>query len=254
MSLAVTSEHLDHFHRDGFLKLSGFLGPEDLEEFNRRIDTLIHTVVPGLPPEEVFYERRGEAATLKQIQRVWQHDAWIGHHFLEGIFRQWAQALLGGEVVPKNLQYFNKPSGVGRATPAHQDGYYFLLSPCEAVTLWLALDDVDEENGCVRYLPGSHRRGLREHQRTQVLGFSQGIADYPTAEDRRCEIPVPAQAGDLLIHHALTVHRADANRSKTRSRRALGWVYFSASAIEDSDGQLAYQRNLATEMKKAGKI
>lgn len=254
MSFAVTSEHLDHFYRDGFVKLPGFLSAKDLKEFNQRIDDVINTIVPGLPPEEVFYETRGEVETLKQIQRVWQHDAWIAQHFHDGVFKAWAQALLGGEVVPKNLQYFNKPAGVGRATPAHQDGYYFLLNPCEAVTLWLALDDVDEENGCVRYIPGSHRRGLREHQRTDVLGFSQGIADYPTAEDMESEVPVPARAGDLLIHHALTVHRADANRSRSRSRRALGWVYFSESAAEDADAQLAYQQQLASEMKKAGKI
>ena len=254
MSFAVTSDHIGQFNRDGFLKLSGFLSAEDLEELNQRIDAMIRTVVPGLPSEDVFYEIRGKVDTLKQIQRVWHHDAWIAQHFLEGAFKEWAQALLGGEVIAKNLQYFNKPPGLGRATPAHQDGYYFMLNPCEAVTLWLALDDVDEENGCVRYVPGSHRQGLREHQRTGVLGFSQGIEDYPTAEDAQSEVPVPTKAGDLLIHHALTVHRADANRSKSRSRRALGWVYFSASATEDADAQLVYQQQLASEMKKAGKI
>ena len=77
MLFAVTSDHIDQFNRDGFLKLSGFLSAEDLEELNQRIDAMIRTVVPVLPSEDVFYEIRGKVDTLKQIQRVWHHDAWI---------------------------------------------------------------------------------------------------------------------------------------------------------------------------------
>lgn len=156
--------------------------------------------------------------------------------------------------MPRNMQYFNKPPGIGQPTPPHQDGYYFMLEPCEAVTMWFALDDVDEENGCVRYVRGSHRRGMREHARTQTLGFSQGIVDYPTDTDRECEITFPAKPGDLLVHDAMTIHRADGNRSATRSRRALGFIYYSERAREDADAHAAYQRNLAEDMKAVGKI
>ena len=254
MSFAVTSDHIDQFNRDGFLKLSGFLSAEDLEELNQRIDVVIRTVVPGLPSEDVFYEIRGKVDTLKQIQRVWHHDAWIAQHFLEGAFKEWAQALLGGEVIPKNLQYFNKPPGLGRATPAHQDGYYFMLNPCEAVTLWLALDDVDEENGCVRYIPGSHGEGMRPHNRTNTLGFSQGIRDYPTPDDQDREVAMPAHPGDLLVHHAMTIHRADGNRSVKRSRRSLGFIYYSERTRQDEAAHRAYQEKLKKEMTDAGKI
>ena len=44
-----------------------------------------------------------------------------------------------------NLQYFNKSPGANKPTPPHQDGYYFMITPCEAVTMWLALDEVDDE-------------------------------------------------------------------------------------------------------------
>ena len=47
--------------------------------------------------------------------------------------------------------------------------------PNHALTLWLALDRVDEENGCVRDLPGSHAQGMRPHRSSGILGFSQGI-------------------------------------------------------------------------------
>lgn len=86
---------------------------------------------------------------------------------------------------------------------------------------------------------------MRPHGRTKTLGFSQGITDYGD-EDLAAELSFPAQAGDLLIHHAMTVHRADGNRS-SRSRRALGFIYFGESAKEDVEAKRAYQQKLSEE-------
>jgi phytanoyl-CoA hydroxylase len=142
------------------------------------------------------------------------------------------------------MQYFNKPPRIGQPTPAHQDGYYFMLEPNEAVTMWLALEPVDEENGCVRYVRGSHKHGLRPHGRTQVLGFSQGMTDFGTADDLRNEVFFPCQPGDLLVHHALTIHRADGNPSEHRTRKALGFIYYARHAQEDVVKKQAYQESL----------
>ncbi|MFP6901387.1 MAG: phytanoyl-CoA dioxygenase family protein, partial [Opitutales bacterium] len=150
--------------------------------------------------------------------------------------------------------FFNKPPGIGQATPAHQDGHYFMLRPCHALTMWMALDPVDEENGCVRYVRGSHLNGMRPHGRTETLGFSQGITGFGTETDIRDEVPCPANPGDLLAHDALTIHRADANLSSTRLRRALGFIFYGESAREDTDAHEKYQRNLAEELKASGKI
>lgn len=156
--------------------------------------------------------------------------------------------------VPKNLQYFNKPPQTGKSTPAHQDGFYFMLEPCVALTLWMPLDHVDEENGCVRYGRGSHKAGLREHERTQTLGFSQGINYYPTEEELQNEVACPASPGDLLFHDALTIHRAGSNLSLNRTRRALGFIYYSALAEENVEAHRAYQSKLAQQLKDTGEI
>lgn len=120
--------------------------------------------------------------------------------------------------------------------------------------MWLAMDDVDEENGCVRYVRGSHRLGMRSHGRSGTLGFSQYITDYPCPNDLRHEVAFPAKPGDLLVHHAITIHRADGNRSATRSRRALGFIYYSEQAVEDAQAAQRYQQQLAKELASAGKI
>ena len=119
--------------------------------------------------------------------------------------------------------------------------------------MWMALEAVDEENGCVRYVPQSHQRGMRTHERTGTLGFSQGIVDYPDEFESQNEVSIPAQPGDLLVHHALTVHRADGNRSQTRSRRALGFIYFSVDAKHNIEAWKQYQDELKRELRDQGK-
>ena len=245
---------LDKYARDGYVMLPGFLDASGASDVSMELDRVIREVVPSMPAEHVFYEDKGERSTLKQLQHLDQHDAWFGELFQTGRFRLLAEELLRGPVVPKNLQYFNKPAGMGKPTPPHQDGYYFKLDPCEAVTMWLALDHVDEENGCVRYVRGSHQLGMREHGRTQTLGFSQGVVGFPQEYDRQEEIACPADPGDLLAHDALTIHWADGNRSQTRSRRALGFIYYSERAQEDSAAHAAYQQQLADDLRCEGKI
>ena len=248
------TELVRSFQTDGFVAMHQFVSGEELTELLAHVDRFIRDIVPQLPPEQVFYEDKDNPATLKQIQRMGDHDPWFRELFTDGRFREVAECLLNGPVMPKNMQYFNKPPGVGQPTPPHQDGYYFMLDPCDAVTMWFALDDVDEENGCVRYVRGSHRRGMRDHARTKTLGFSQGIVDYPTGHDREAETAFPANPGDVLIHDAMTIHRADGNKSAGRARRALGFIYYSERAREDAEAHATYQRRLAEEMKFQKKI
>ena len=68
------------------------------------------------------------------------------------------------------------------------------------------------------------------------------------------EVALPAGPGDLLAHEAMTIHRADGNRSQRRTRRALGFIYYSQRAREDRAAHAAYQRKLAEELKAAGMI
>ncbi len=249
----ITSQEQE-FEDQGFVFIESFQTPAQVDEINNNLGRFIAEVLPGLPDEHVFYENKSAPETLKQIQRMQDYDGFFNKLMADGPFRQLAEKLLGSEVTCQNMQYFNKPPKVGQATPAHQDGYYFKLEPCEAITMWMALEPVDEENGCVRYLPRSHKLGLRSHAKTGTLGFSQGITDFPTTDDSSHEIAFPANAGDLLAHHALTIHRADENRSPTRTRRALGFIYYSVNAKQDVAAWTRYQSELNCNLKLQGKI
>lgn len=250
----LDDEALRTYSERGFLEVRDFVAGLLLDELIENVQRFIGEIVPGMPPEHAFYEDKSAADSLKQVQNMGDYDPWFYDLLTKGAFREVAEKLLAGPVVPKNLQYFSKPAGIGRPTPPHQDGYYFMLDPCDAITMWFALDRIDEENGCVRYVKGSHVRGMRPHARTQTLGFSQGITDYPSQEDSEFEVAVLADAGDLLVHDAMTIHRADGNVSADRSRRALGFVYYSERARVDADARAAYQKQLTQEMKAQGKI
>lgn len=242
----------EEFNRDGYVAIRGFMNGQEVSELHDNLARFKQDVLSTLPAEHLFYEDIDDKATMKQIQKMQTHDDYFGQLF-HGKFKDLAEILMGS-VAGQNMQYFNKPPLIGKPTPPHQDGYYFMLTPCEALTMWLALDDVDEENGCVRYVRGSNHWGMRNHGRTQVLGFSQGITDYGTTQDLENEIAFPAQPGDLLVHHALTIHRADGNRNKHRNRQALGFIYYSQAAKIDEEAQATYQKKLADEMKRSGKI
>ena len=242
------------YDRDGYVRLSGFLSPDELHQLLTNLDRYVENVVPGLPNTEVFYEDKAHSNTLKQLIRMCEHDPFFRGMMDDSDFTRLAELLLGRNTASRNMQFFNKPPKIGLPTPPHQDGYYWMINPCEGLTMWLALEEVDEENGCVRYATGSHLKGMRAHNRTNTLGFSQGITDFPSTDDKANEVVMTARPGDLLVHDAKTVHWADANTSDARTRKAMGLVYFSDRAVADKEAQAAYQKKLTEDMEKAGKI
>lgn len=234
-----------NFDRDGYILIPGFLSKEEITQINSKLENFLRESVPEMPPTHVFYEVKDDPSSLKQLQDLQEYDPFFADILFNSEFERIAEVLLEDKVIGKTLEYFNKPPKIGKPTPPHQDGYYFMLKPQKAVTMWMALEDVDEENGCVRYIKGSHLKGMRPHGKTETTGFSQGITDYPTIDD--IEIPFPAKPGDLLIHHSLTIHRADGNSSNFRTRKAMGFIYFGESAKEDVEAKAAYQKKLQEE-------
>ena len=242
------------FREDGFVRIPDFIDPGTIARVLDRIADIRDGRVHGIPESMIYFEDREDRSTLKQVQRLFRWDPLFHDLMFDGAPIRLAETLLRDKAVGRNMQYFNKPPQVSQPTPPHQDGYYFMLQPPEAVTMWLALEPVDEETGCVRYLRGSHVGGVLPHSRTNTLGFSQAVDGYEALRDRYEEVALPASPGTLLAHHALTIHRADGNRSPTRTRQALGFIYYAASAREDREQHEAYQKALAAELAAAGRI
>lgn len=243
------------FNRDGYLKVAPLFTEVAMRQINDAVDAFLRDGVQKMPCEQVYYEDPDDQRTVKQLQKLFAYDAFFRDLMFDGPPRSLAELVLGEPARPVNMQFFNKPPGIGQATPAHQDGYFFHLTPPAAVTGWLALEPVDAENGCIHYVRGSHRRdGFRNHAPTGVLGFSLGISDFGTDDDQAKSVAEPGGAGMFLLHDAKTIHWAGANNSPTRSRRALGFIYYGESAREDTQAKAAYQAALDARLKSEGKI
>ncbi|MDP6701619.1 MAG: phytanoyl-CoA dioxygenase family protein, partial [Candidatus Latescibacteria bacterium] len=124
-----------------------------------------------------------------------------------------------------------KPPRVGSAKPPHQDSaYWTTIDPPNLVICWMALDDATEDNGCMRFIPGSHKLGVIEHKRLEDFRVEDEKVDYQS------EVSVPLKAGGCSFHHSLALHRTDANRSDRR-RIGLTVAYMSAESKYIGDGE-----------------
>lgn len=238
------------FERDGYVIVRNFLSKDEFKDLTDNLDRYIREVVPKLPDVQAYYHDNNRPETLKQLQslevdpyfkKYQRHPSWIAL----------AEGLLGEEVDSDQAEWFNKPPGVEHPTPPHQDNYYFCLKPPNVLTIWLAIDSVDEENGCLRYVAGSHLRGVRPHSSNKVLGFSQGISDYGD-EDVAREVKILLNPGDAVVHHGNTIHRADANRSSSRNRRAFAMVMKGKSCGRDEEAFTRYRDAVRAQHKELG--
>lgn len=237
------------FDINGFLYIQNFFDKKEKKDLKDNLEKFIKKIVPKMPERDAFYEVNNDSKTLKQLFNISDYDPFFKRLLYGGRLEALAEILLGEKMAKGFVEYFNKPPKIGNPTPPHQDAYYFRLTPPQAITFWIPIEDVDEENGCLRYVKRSHLSGMRTHGRSSTLGFSQRITDFGTIDDVRNEVAIPAKVGDVLLHHGMTIHRADGNNSLTRSRRVIGLVYFGESAKEDLAAKKAYQKELRKENK-----
>lgn len=240
----------DTYDRDGFVIVRSFLSADEFAKLQCELDRYIREVVPTLPDSDAFFDDKSRPETLKQMQHM-QNDPFFHEYVNHPKWKSLAETLIGEPATCETPEWFNKPPGSNHVTPPHQDNYYFCLAPPNVVTIWLALDEVDDENGCLRYVPGSHLPPIRPHNRSNVLGFSQGISDYGDF-DRAAEVRVHLQPGDVTAHHGNTIHRADANTSLTRNRRAFAMVFKGESCRRDEAAFARYMSGLKEQHQQLG--
>ena len=155
------------------------------------------------------------------------------------------ESLIGPGISVYFSQLFFKPPHGGGPKPAHQDNFYFGPSDPEGViTAWIALDDADEENGCLSYGRATHLRTLLPHAAPEDRPFDLQISDAEVARLEMRAAPVPK--GGVSFHHGGTVHRSADNRSH-RWRRACAFHYVRNSVVFDTPA-LPYDDSLVVRI------
>jgi phytanoyl-CoA hydroxylase len=224
---------LQQYQSLGYSEFPQFLSPEKITLINAVIDKLQETLTPS---DEVFDE--SGTGKIKQIQYLYKYDP----IFIELLTQLETIAIqLTGEsqLDCLNMQLFEKHPDISKPTRAHQDNGYFKISPPIALTFWLSLDKIDEENGAIYYAPMTHLTPTRNHQRyhkqttfrmrSGVPGLSLCLKEHPEETDK----VMITNPGDLLVHNCNLVHRAGKNLSADRRRRAIGIVFIPKVCVPD---------------------
>ena len=226
----------------------------ELAHLRESVQDYVANVVPGKDRASVFtpeddLETLQYFAAVQQAEHEYLYDygnhprwrhvaaACLGEPFAaEEATTSSGEGKLAGKGRP-SIQYFNKVPSRSLPTPAHQDNFYFKLSPPNCLTVWMALDPIDGSNGLLNYVPGSHLEGVLPHSGSNILGFSQSLIEWEGTDVQAREVAVGSlQPGDCIVHHCNAIHRADANDSPPdsgRHRRSVAVVYSGESAVQD---------------------
>ena len=127
--------------------------------------------------------------------------------------------LLGERIVGWGSHFFCKLPGDGKAVAWHQDASYWPLTPSKAVTVWLAIDTADRENGCMRFIAGSHWKGHLTYRPSDSNDHNVLNQTIENAEQYGQPVDDELKAGEVSVHSDLLLHGSEANMS---SRRRCG--------------------------------
>jgi non-haem Fe2+, alpha-ketoglutarate-dependent halogenase len=211
---ALTREQVARFNGEGYLKGLRIFSPEEMAEHRVYFDVLLARV---LAEGGSSYSISTAHLKYGKVYDLITHPRIVRH----------VRDILGPDVIGWGSHYFCKMPGDGKIVNWHQDASYWPLTPSKTVTVWLAIDDADIGNACMRYIPGSHHHGhltyhLDENDPNAVL--NQRVEN---AEQFGEPIHVELKAGEISMHSDLLLHGSDANQS-TRRRCGLTLRYCAA--------------------------
>lgn len=219
---SLTKDQIDAFNRDGYLAGIRIFNEDEIADIRCYFDQLLaKTLAAG-----------GDSYSIStaHLRHGRVYDI-LAHPRVVAIIKD----LLGNDVIAWGSHFFCKMPGDGKRVSWHQDSSYWPLTPSMAVTAWLAIDDANIENACMRYIPGSHHLGhltytLSEQDESNVLNQT-----VPEAETLGKPVDVELKAGEISIHSDLLLHGSEANQSSKRRcgltlrycpaivRAGLGW-------------------------------
>ncbi|WP_164102038.1 phytanoyl-CoA dioxygenase family protein [Candidatus Laterigemmans baculatus] len=210
----LSAEQVERWNSDGYLSPLSFLPRDEADSLREYFDALLaETLASG---------RDSYSISSAHLKHARIYDLLADPRIVAIV-----SDLLGEDVIGWGSHFFCKLPGDGKRVDWHQDCSYWPLTPTKTVTVWLAIDDADEANGCMEVVAGSHRYGLIPYEASAADGgnvLNQTVRD-PEQYGRIERTPV--RAGECSIHSDLLLHGSPPNQS-SRRRCGLTLRYCSA--------------------------
>ncbi len=221
----LSDEQVAHYHEYGYVSGIRVLDDKQIEILRGELEGLIDPTHAG---NHLFHEYHSNESvdpsrTLFHALGAWRVAPGFHDLLYHPAITVPASQLLGGSVRFWHDQLFCKPAKHGGVVAWHQDySYWTRTQPMGHLTCWLGLDDADKSNGCVRYLPGSHKWDLLPI--TGLAGDMDAIRDVLSDEqmasfDNPVDIEMPV--GCATFHHPLMVHGSQENLTDRRRRATV---------------------------------
>ena len=213
----LTDQQVAFYHEQGYLAGIRILSEEQIAQLRAE---LIEFFDPNHPGHELWYEYHTNESSRPDTVLFHALGAWRirpGFHDIlwHPAFTAAASQLLGGAVRFWHDQLFCKPARHGGVVAWHQDySYWTRTKPMAHLTCWIGLDDSTRDNGCVHYVPGSHRWDLLPI--TGLAGSMEAIRDVLSPaqwEQFTHPVAIELKAGECSFHHPLMIHGSFENRS-----------------------------------------
>jgi non-haem Fe2+, alpha-ketoglutarate-dependent halogenase len=218
----LTPAQVEHFNSQGYVNGIRIFSAEEIAEIRAFVDTTIGRVLA----------KGGDSYSVKHAHmkygRVWDL---ITHPRVTSLVKD----LLGEDVVGWGAHFFCKMPEDPKIIAWHQDASYWPLTPSKTLTVWLAIDDADVENGCMKFVAGSHLKGHLTYRQSGAEEDNVLNQTVVNAEQYGTVVYNQLKAGEASIHSDLLLHSSEANNSKRRRcgltlryctpdvRGTLGW-------------------------------
>ncbi len=248
----LSDEQVEFFNENGYLKGIRVLDDEQIEILRGELSEMMN---PAHPAHHLFYEYNSNESSdpnkvLFHALGAWRVSPAFHDLLWNPAFVVPASQLLKGAVRFWHDQLFVKPAQHGGVVIWHQDySYWTRTKPMAHLTCWIGLDDSTTENGCLHFVPRSHRWNLLP--REDFASDMDTIKDALTEEQKRVFKPVVIELkkGECSFHHPMMVHGSYANNSD-RPRRAAVINVIRDGVVSDSNEPLLEGVSIIPEGEK----
>ena len=219
----LTVDELQSFVDSGFLHYGPALTDAGLERMRDQCMT-------AWSAEKTGYDPNGTWLHNALLVNIHHHSELVRQYYFSGPLVDVATQVVGPNIKAATSQLTFKMRGNTQSFAWHQDNVYGRLDPYNAISCLTALDDADEDNGCLWIVPGSHKQGQVEYEQT-VENIEQQKAVELQVDDSLA-VPIPIKAGHCLFFHCHMLHKSEGNLSTERDRRIVFMRYADADAVE----------------------